>query len=179
METKMEHTKIIICGQGSSGKDYLKKKFLDRGMKQSISYTTRPPRTNERDGVDYHFVDEETFKKMIDRMAFREWNIFGDNKWYYGTTNKEFNDANLFIMTPSGIKALTPEERAQCFVIFLDIPEEVRFSRLKKRNDADDPERRIISDRMTFAGFEDYDMQIINPYFDPIEIYAEMKHEIK
>jgi guanylate kinase len=157
--------KIILVGPGASGKDHLKRRFLDKGFKQSISYTTRPPRENEKDGFDYHFVDDETFKEMIDVNDFREWNLFGDKKWYYGTTVREFNDASLFVMTPSGIQALTPLERKKCFVIFIDIPEEVRRERLNARKDADDPERRIKTDIEDFKNFTDYDMRITNPDF--------------
>jgi guanylate kinase len=157
--------KIILVGPGASGKDHLKRRFLGRGFKQSISFTTRPPRENERDGFDYHFISEEEFKEMIKQKDFREWNLFGDKKWYYGTTMREFNAASLFVMTPSGIRSLNPQERKDCFVVFIDIPEEVRRERLKARNDADDPERRIKTDIADFKDFKDYDMRITNSDF--------------
>lgn len=157
--------KIILVGPGASGKDHLKKRFLERGFRQSISYTTRPPREGEKDGFDYHFTNDEKFKEMIESGDFREWNLFGDKKWYYGTTLKEFNAASLFVMTPSGIRALSPNERKECFVMFIDVPEEVRRERLKSRNDADDPERRIKTDQIDFADFKDYDIRITNPDF--------------
>ena len=157
--------KIILVGPGASGKDHLKRRFLGRGFKQSISFTTRPPRENERDGFDYHFISEEEFKEMIKQKDFREWNLFGDKKWYYGTTMREFNAASLFVMTPSGIRSLNPQERKDCFVVFIDIPEEVRRERLKARNDADDPERRIKTDIEDFKDFKDYDMRITNSDF--------------
>src|ERR1035437_5842624 len=121
--------KVIVTGAGASGKDFLKRRFIERGFKQSVTYTTRPPRETEHDGIDYHFIKEEEFLDMINVGDFREWNIFGDKKWYYGTTVREFNEASIFIMTPSGIKALTPEERKGCFVIFIDIVEETRKKR--------------------------------------------------
>lgn len=157
--------KIIIVGKGASGKDHLKKKFLVRGFKQSVSYTTRPPRSTELDGIDYHFVDEPTFKQMITLKEFREWNVFGEQKWYYGTTVREFNAASIFVMTPSGVKALTEQERKKCFVIYLDVPEEVRRERLCERNDADTPERRLRTDNEDFKDFEDYDMKITDHDF--------------
>jgi guanylate kinase len=157
--------KIILVGPGAGGKDHLKKRFLERGFKQSVSYTTRPPRKNEIDGSDYHFVNEDTFRSMIDVKDFREWNVFGDQKWYYGTTVREFNDASLFVMTPSGIKALTPTERKKCFVIYIDVPVEVRRERLNARQDADGPERRIKTDIEDFKDFTDYDMRVTNPDF--------------
>ncbi len=157
--------RIINVGKGGAGKDHLKKRFLDRGFKQSISYTTRPPRSNEKDGIDYRFISDDKFKEMIDSEDFREWNIFGDQKWYYGTTVREFNAASIFVMTPSGVRSLTSQERKDCFVIFIDISEEIRRERLKSRKDADDPERRIKTDEEDFLDFKDYDLRITNPDF--------------
>lgn len=158
--------KVILVGHGGSGKDHLKKKLLDRGFKQSVSYTTRPPRSFEMNDVDYHFVSEETFKMMIHNDEFREYNIFGEHKWYYGTSKEEFNKSNLFVMTPSGIRALSYEERADCYIIFLDIPEKIRLERLTLRKDADIPERRIKTDNEDFRDFIEYDVKITDPFFD-------------
>src|SRR4030066_174812 len=55
-------------------------------IRHSISYTTRPPRVNEIDGVDYHFVSEEIFVKMVERDEFVEWAIVHGNR--YGTAEK-------------------------------------------------------------------------------------------
>lgn len=156
--------RVILCGQGSSGKDHLKKKLVDKGFTPSISYTTREPRPGEVEGVDYHFISEATFLKMVDNNEFREWNKFA-NKWYYGTTNKHFDAADVFIMTPSGIKALTEEERKKFLIIFLDIPEYIRRDRLLARKGPDDPERRLTTDRIDFAGFSSYDIRITNHDF--------------
>ena len=157
--------KIIIVGKGAAGKDFLKKRFLDRGFKQSISYTTRPLRPTERNGVDYHFITEAEFEEMIKMKEFREWNVFGDSKWYYGTTLREFKASSLFVMTPSGVRSLTADERAECFVIYLDIEEDVRLKRLKDRYGIDDPEteRRLNTDRRDFEDFKDFDLRITNP----------------
>ena len=157
--------KIIIVGAGASGKDFLKRRFLEKGFKQSVTFTTRPPRNTEKDGIDYHFINVEKFQSMIDSGEFREWNIFGDHKWYYGTTIKEFQNASIFIMSPSGVGSLNPEERKECFVIYIDISEDIRRKRLNERKDADDPERRIMTDNKDFMNFKDYDMRITNPDF--------------
>lgn len=75
---------VLSAGSGA-GKTTLGKLMLERvpGLALSISYTTRPPRGVERDGVEYHFVDEDTFKQMIDRGAFIEWARVHD--CYYGS----------------------------------------------------------------------------------------------
>jgi guanylate kinase len=75
---------VLAAGSGA-GKTTLSKLLLDRvpGLALSISYTTRLPRGAECDGVEYHFVDETTFKQMIDRGAFIEWARVHDS--YYGS----------------------------------------------------------------------------------------------
>jgi guanylate kinase len=50
----------------------------------SVSHTTRLMRSGERDDVDYHFVDVDEFKRMIDAGSFLEWAVYGGN--HYGTS---------------------------------------------------------------------------------------------
>lgn len=57
----------------------------------SVSATTREPRPGEVDGIDYHFVDAETFKGMIERREFVEWATYGGN--LYGTPIVSIEDA--------------------------------------------------------------------------------------
>ena len=57
----------------------------------SISHTTRAKRKGEEDGIDYHFVDRDTFTRMRDKGAFLEWAVVFDN--YYGTTRKPVEEA--------------------------------------------------------------------------------------
>lgn len=156
-------SKIIIVGGGGSGKDYLKKLFLDKGFKSDISYTTRPKRDDEEDGVDYHYVSEEDFDQMVGENKFLQWKSF--RGWRYGTHKFEWNTKDIFIQTPEGLEALTERDRASSFVVFVDIKESIREARLRERNDADDVERRLNADREQFDGFTDYDLRITNPEF--------------
>lgn len=161
--------RVILIGPGASGKDYLKHELEKVGFKCSVSHTTRNPRPGEVEGVSYYFINDEQFKSMIDNNEFREWNKFAD-KWYYGTTNVHFNAANLFIMTPSGIRALTPEERGESCVVYLNMSEEVRRARLMERQDKDEPERRLATDRVDFENYSDYDLMVTDPNFNAIDV---------
>ena len=70
-----------------------KKKVKYQNFKISVSHTTRKPRANEIDGVDYFFIDKETFKKKIkDEEFYEHANIFGN---YYGTSKKSINELRM------------------------------------------------------------------------------------
>jgi guanylate kinase len=153
--------KIILVGKGGSGKDFLRKKFEARGFKYCVSYTCRPQREGEVDGIDYHFVDSDFFENNADK--FYELQNF--NGWFYGRTVEDFKDSSLIIMTPSGIKSIKPDHREKCFIIYLNPNLDVIRERLKSRNDADSAERRLIADEKDFSDFFDYDVMIRNEDF--------------
>src|ERR1700730_6248985 len=76
---------IVISGPSGVGKDTLIKRLLelDRNLRYSVSCTTRAPRPNEADGVDYSFVSRERFQQLIDQGAFLEHATYNGN--LYGT----------------------------------------------------------------------------------------------
>lgn len=161
--------RIILVGKGGSGKDYLRKILEKEGYKYCVSYTTRPPRKEEVDGLDYFFVSEKHFDEESDfDNYFYEWNIF--NGWFYGTSIQQFQDSELFIMTPTGVLKIKKEDREKSIVIYLDVPELDKKKRLESRLDADSTERRIIADQKDFLNFNDYDFSITNPNFTLQEI---------
>lgn len=76
---------IVIAAPSGAGKTTLVRALLDRepGLRFSVSYTTRPPRASEQDGVDYFFVSEERFREMVAQGGFLEHARVFDN--WYGT----------------------------------------------------------------------------------------------
>ncbi len=92
---------FVISAPSGTGKSTVAMAVRQRvpGLGYSISHTTRKPRGDERDGVDYHFVDDETFTKMIDEGAFVEWAKVYDN--FYGTSSSGLKD-----LTASGLDVL-------------------------------------------------------------------------
>ena len=157
--------KIILVGKAASGKDHMRKILQGRGFKYGVSYTTRPKREGEIDGEDYYFVSEQEFKSGIINELWYEWVEF--NGWFYGTTKKQFlEDCNLFIMTPKGIEHIDPLERKKCTIIYLDMSDTTRASRLSERGDNNDSiERRMYHDDLDFKDFNNYDLIINNPNF--------------
>lgn len=171
----MKNEKIIIVGASGSGKDFLLKGLIKKGEKYSPKITSRPIRTNEKQGVDYNYISNKDFEDLIKENKMKVYQKFLIEKatWYYGISKELFKNNNLFIMTPDEIKQISPKERKGCFVVYLDIDEETRRKRLMRRDEdnqtsewKDSINRRIDSDRKDFQGFRDYDMRITDPEFD-------------
>lgn len=162
---KKTKSRIILCGKAASGKDHLRKILEGRGFKYGVSYTTRPPRQGEIDGRDYYFIDEAEFKDLIEQNFFYEHVSF--NGWYYGTSREQWlKTDDVFIMTPSGISKLHAADRKTSFIIYIDIPIDIRRERLGGRKDANDAiERRIQADERDFEGFTDFDIRITDHNF--------------
>ena len=74
---------FVIAAPSGGGKTSLVKALLERepGMRLSVSYTTRPPRPGEQDGVDYYFVDEARFMALKDAGEFLE-HAYVHGNWY-------------------------------------------------------------------------------------------------
>lgn len=155
--------RIIIVGPAAAGKDHLKKKFGERGFKLDVSYTSRPPREGEIDGIHYKFVPEIVFKQQDD--LFYEMAKHGD--YWYGTGLWEWDNCNIFIMETHGISQISKKDRKNCFVIYLNVDENIRIWRLLKERGwkMDNIQHRITMDKEKFSSFADYDMIITDPYF--------------
>lgn len=90
IKTKKQGSLIIISGTTCAGKGTVIKKLLEKhnDIVLSVSYTSRPKREHEKDGVDYYFVTREEFESKIKNDDFLEYAKvhYGD---YYGTPKKE------------------------------------------------------------------------------------------
>lgn len=83
---------FVISGPSGVGKGTLVAEILKRNenIKLSVSATTRSPRPNEVNGVNYHFFSKDEFQKLIENNELIEWAQFADN--YYGTYEKVVNE---------------------------------------------------------------------------------------
>ncbi len=84
---------IVVSGPSGVGKSTLCKTMVAEvpDTTVSVSYTTRSPRPGEEEGVDYHYVKEETFRQMTERQEFVEWALVYDN--LYGTPQRQLVEA--------------------------------------------------------------------------------------
>lgn len=164
-----ENKYFLITGPSASGKSTIAKLLLEKCSKlqKVITSTTRKPRSNEKDGVDYNFYSKEEFQEKLNNNEFIENARVYDN--YYGMEKKEVDkiiDAGktpLFVTDVQGAKKF-PKIIPEIKIIFI-VPESLEQirKRLEKRNISDD----IINIRMQLAEKEmsiadDFDYQVIN-----------------
>lgn len=101
---------------------------------------------------------------MKDNGEFYE--VIDFNGWSYGTSMKQFYEDDVFIMTPSGIAHIKPEDRKNCFIIAFNIDESIRRDRLEARvMPGHSVEARLEADRRDFENFTDFDIVITDPNF--------------
>jgi guanylate kinase len=83
----------VISAPSGAGKTSISRELLTRqpGLCQSVSFTTRPMRSGEQDGVDYHFVSPSQFDRMVAENAFAEWAEVHGNR--YGTARASLQRA--------------------------------------------------------------------------------------
>lgn len=160
--------RIILVGRSASGKDFFKNFLVEKGYIPSISYTTRHKRKGEVDGETYHFISDEDFMWMVENDQFFEHKHF--NHWSYGTSTHDWSMSEVFIFTPSGISDLSKSELNDSVLVYFDIPVDVRLNRMEERSDADSISRRLSSDNTDFKNFNEFDIRVKNPNFNPEEL---------
>ena len=158
---------IILLGKTCSGKDTIQKELIKLGMKSIVSYTTRPPRKGETDGVAYNFIDKETFLRLEQEGFFAEttsYNVATNETWYYGSAKKDLTDDKVIILNPEGLKALKNDESLNISSFYIEVKENILRRRLKKRGDnVEKSIRRIKADRRDFRKiYRDVDYIINN-----------------
>lgn len=142
---------IILVGASASGKTevakYLKQHY---GIKKVVTHTTRSMRTNEVDGVDYHFVDKQTFLALKNQNYFVEFTKYNNN--YYGTSREEVNDNKVLIVDPNGLKAFLSLHDSRIVSFFLKADDDIRLERMLSRGDnRQDALARITCDKDDFS----------------------------
>lgn len=166
---------VIISSPSGAGKTTIAKKLLqsDDNLEMSISYTTRKMRQGEIDGVDYHFTDEHSFKRMLKNDGMLEHAKVFDH--YYGTPKANVEEAitagkdMLFDIDWQGadqMRAKMPEDIVSIFILPPSMKE--LHNRLKNRGlDSE----QVVEARMKKASeeinhYKDYDYLIVNDSLD-------------
>ena len=162
---------VILSSPSGAGKTTLVKLLSERkGFVTSISHTTRTPRSNELDGKDYYFVNNDKFQQMIKNEEFLEYaKVF---KNFYGTTKsnifKELSKGNnvIFDIDWQGTNQIISQKLKNKLLTFFILPpsREELFKRLSNRDMKD---KLIAEERMKqfdkdVLHWKDYNYVIIN-----------------
>jgi guanylate kinase len=165
---------FIISAPSGAGKTSLIRALLrtDVGLSLSISYTSRPPRPEEMDGRDYHFVSREVFEQMLEDGEFLESaEVYGN---YYGTSQKWIHEAMasgqdiLLEIDSQGAQQVRRVFPKAVGVFILPPSLEMLETRLRNRGQ-DSPEviaRRVAAAREEISHMSEYDYVIINKELD-------------
>lgn len=171
----MSHGSLfIVSAPSGAGKTSLLNQLLvsEPTLCLSISHTTRPQRPGERDGVDYHFTDPDTFLAMVAEGRFLEHaqvfgNLYGTDSRWLDSTLAGGRDVILEIdwQGAAQIRRLRPE----AISIFILPPSlEVLAERLRGRGQDDDNviQRRLAGARDELSHYTEFDYLVVNDDFD-------------
>ena len=165
-----ENIMVILSSPSGVGKTTLTKKIQQKyqSFKISVSHTTRLPRSNEIDGVDYHFVANKKFEELIRQNKFYEYAKIFEN--YYGTLKKNVDETIiendiLFDIDWQGTKQLTKFNNLNLIKIYLitNNKEELKKRLIKRnQNTEEEIEKRFKAFDEDIKHWNDYDYIIIN-----------------
>lgn len=157
----MKSNVIVIVGQIASGKSTLAKFMEEHGFERIVTYTTRPPREGEIDGVDYHFLSGlEEFADKAEAGFFAEHTGYTAKFGFvrYGTSKESLETPGgvkkVVVLNPEGVIQLK-EAGYDIFVVYLDFGQETLMRRALQRGDApSEIGRRIADDTRIFREME-------------------------
>jgi len=174
MSHDSENIMVILSSPSGVGKTTLTKKIQQKypSFKISVSHTTRPPRSNEVNGVDYHFVSMEKFKELIKQKKFYEYAEIFEN--YYGTLKENVdktiidNDI-IFDIDWQGTKQLSQFKNLKLVKIYLttDSKKELKNRLIKRdQNSEEEIKKRFSAFDEDIKHWNDYDYIVINKNLD-------------
>ena len=151
----------IYIGKSASGKDTFLRRAVAAGAKPIVSYTTRPIREGERDGVDYNFVSIAQFEELertgeIIESRFYDTSVAGkQERWYYGSPKVDpTKDEYVVVLDVAGAMYYIEQYGSQNLnICLLIVPNDIREERAKKRGSFDQTEwdRRLKDDELKFS----------------------------
>ena len=174
MDHDSNNIMVILSSPSGAGKTTIAKKIQQKyqTFKISVSHTTRKPRPNEIDGVDYYFISHEKFEKLISEDKFYEYAKIFDN--YYGTSKETVdqmikkNDI-IFDIDWQGTQQLSKYKNLKLIKIYLiTLNKQELKNRLisRNQNSKEEVEKRFNAFEEDVKHWNDYDYIIINKNLD-------------
>lgn len=146
---------IVLIGESASGKSSIEKNLVDKyKYNKIVSYTTRQPRQNEADGVDYHFIDTKRFCELEETGFFAESAHY--NGWRYGVAKEDCTNDKVAVLTPHGLRQVSKIPEINVTSFYINVPRRDRLIKILQRGDnIEEAYRRSLSDVGQFDGIED------------------------
>ena len=165
---------VVVSAPSGAGKTSLCQEAARRlpRLIHSVSYTTRAPRPDEQDGRDYHFVNEPTFRGMIEAGEFAEWayvhgHLYGTSRPLLEKQLAEGLDVILDIDTHGAAK-LRQDYRTGVFVFVVPPTFDLLETRLRQRRTDSEEEilRRLAMAREELHHYRHYQYIVVNDIFE-------------
>ena len=161
---------FVVSAPSATGKTTVVEQLVQvlPGLRMSRSYTSRPARPGEEDGLDYNFITRDAFEAMIARDAFLEWaDVFGN---FYGTGKEETQsrlaagEDLVLVIDVQGARQVRERVPDTVGVFMLPPSFEVLEQRLRKRSKDPEPEmlRRLETARREVDAVSSYDYVVVN-----------------
>jgi guanylate kinase len=165
---------FVVAAPSGTGKTTVCRRIVesDEAIVFSISHTTRARREGEVDGIDYHFVTQGEFDRLIDDGAFLEWAEYNHNR--YGTSRKSVDvplaqgrDVLLEIEV-QGARQVRWRRDDASFIFLLPPSMKVLEERLKGRgtDSTEEIRRRLETARREIEAIRDFDFAVVNDDLD-------------
>ncbi len=154
---------IVLVGESSSGKSSVEKELVNEfGYEKVLLHTTRPPRENEQEGVDYHFCGKDEFNCRQNEFEYASVSVYND--WFYGVPNlidDDTSDRSVIVATPKVLRELNNSNVKNVYSFYIYLNRRDRLvSSLIRGDDIEETYRRSLTDKGQFDGV-DYECNFI------------------
>tara|TARA_X000001036_G_scaffold363629_1_gene347550 strand:+ start:186 stop:773 length:588 start_codon:yes stop_codon:yes gene_type:complete len=170
MKPDKKNIMVVLSSPSGAGKTTITKKIQQKfsSFKISVSHTTRKPRLNEVDGIDYNFIDVKNFENKIKQNFFYEYALIFDN--YYGTSkiavdNLIKNNDIIFDIDWQGNQQLSKFNKLSLIKIFITTKgkKDLKDRLISRNQDGKlEVEKRLKSFDLDVKHWCDYDYVVIN-----------------
>ena len=165
---------LVISSPSGAGKTTLARMLAEsQKLAFSVSYTTRAPRPGERDAVDYKFVTDDEFSRMVAGGEFAEWAVV--HGYRYGTAvhtvGRALDDGtdSLFDIDWQGGQQIRKQWPDESVLVFILPPSMAELERRLRRRATDSPEtihRRLATAKRELEHYGEYDYLVVNDNLD-------------